>query len=201
MEDAEKADLPNSESSDTTTIALHPSRPSPLDLEKVETDRSLSHQSTASTNAFRTQSQALSRTRSLATDGFSVYDAEGDQEEFEDSEDLEAPRRVPTSAWEVRWEKDDPTYPRNFSLWRKWLIIFIASISSFCVQVNPQSLTTTIALTVRRACTSSIYSQTYGQLEKRFNSSRGVVTLGLSTNVLGLAFGPMLLGPLSEVRV
>jgi hypothetical protein len=110
MEDAEKADLPNSESSDTTTIALHPSRPSLLDLEKVETDRSLSHQPTASTNAFRTQSQALSRTRSLATDGFSVYDAEGDQEEFEDSEDPEVPRCVLTSAWEVRWEKDDPTF-------------------------------------------------------------------------------------------
>ena len=133
MEDAEKADLPNSESSDTTTITLHPSQPSPLDLEKVETDRSLSHQPTASTNAFRAQSQALSRTRSLATDGFSVYNAESDQEEFEDSEGAEAPRRVPTSTWEVRWEKDDPTYPRNFSLWRKWLIVFIASISSFCV--------------------------------------------------------------------
>ena len=102
MEDAEKADLPNSESSDTTTIALHPSAPSSLDLEKVETDRSLSHQPTASTSVFRTQSQALSRTRSLATDGFSVYDAEGDQEEFEHSEDPDAPRRVPTSAWEVR---------------------------------------------------------------------------------------------------
>jgi hypothetical protein len=35
---------------------------------------------------------------------------------------------------------------------------------------------------------------------KEFHCSREIATLGLSLFVLGLAFGPMLLGPLSEVN-
>ena len=36
---------------------------------------------------------------------------------------------------------------------------------------------------------------------EEFHCSREVATIGLSTFVLGLAFGPMLLGPLSEVLI
>ena len=54
-------------------------------------------------------------------------------------------------------------------------------------------------LTIDRACTSSLYTTTYGQVMQEFDCSREVATLGLSTFVLGLAFGPMLLGPVSEV--
>lgn len=46
--------------------------------------------------------------------------------------------------------------------------------------------------------TSSIYSETYSQMEHTFHSSREVVTLGLSLFVVGLGFGPILLAPLSE---
>lgn len=48
---------------------------------------------------------------------------------------------------------------------------------------------------------SSIYTSTYGQLVLEFHSSRLVATLGLSLFVAGLGLGPMILSPLSEVRV
>lgn len=48
---------------------------------------------------------------------------------------------------------------------------------------------------------SSIYTSTYGQLVPEFHSSRLVATLGLSLFVAGLGLGPMILSPLSEVRV
>ncbi|KAI9167977.1 major facilitator superfamily transporter [Paramyrothecium foliicola] len=45
---------------------------------------------------------------------------------------------------------------------------------------------------------SSVYTSTYSQMTAEFNSSRIIATLGLSTFVLGISFGPMIFGPLSE---
>jgi len=42
-----------------------------------------------------------------------------------------------------------------------------------------------------RTCTSSLYTLTYDQLEMEFHISREAATLGLSTYVFGLGFGPM----------
>lgn len=55
--------------------------------------------------------------------------------------------------------------------------------------------------TIFRTCASSLYTSTYGQLIPEFHSSRIVATLGLSLFVVGLGCGPMILSPLSEVRV
>lgn len=46
--------------------------------------------------------------------------------------------------------------------------------------------------------TSSIYTATYVQMEEEFHNSRIISVLGLSTFVLGISLGPMLMGPLSE---
>lgn len=46
---------------------------------------------------------------------------------------------------------------------------------------------------------SSIYGSTYIQLTAKFHVSQEVVTLGLSFFVIGLAIGPMVVSPLSEV--
>lgn len=46
--------------------------------------------------------------------------------------------------------------------------------------------------------TSSIYTSTYAQMEEEFHNSRIISVLGLSTFVLGISLGPMLMGPLSE---
>jgi hypothetical protein len=77
---------------------------------------------------------------------------------------------------------DDKRSPKSMSTARKWFITMIVSTTSLCV-----------------ACTSSLYVGTYGQLEKEFQASEIVVTLGLSLFVIGLGLSPMVLAPLSEV--
>jgi hypothetical protein len=123
--DLEKAESPGIGSSNDTTIA------SQADLEKAESYPNLSQPPIASTTS-RQRTQPLSRSRSLATDGYSCYNLDGD--EPDENEDPESAKRVSTSAFEVRWDGDnDPACPRNFNKFRKWLIVLIASSCSFCV--------------------------------------------------------------------
>ncbi|KAI1290553.1 major facilitator superfamily domain-containing protein [Xylaria venustula] len=76
---------------------------------------------------------------------------------------------------------DDPMCPRSMSLARKWFLVCLVGLGSLCV-----------------TCTSSIYTSTYTQMNAEFHQSEIVATLGLSTFVLGIALGPLFLGPLSE---
>ncbi|RWA03625.1 hypothetical protein EKO27_g11479 [Xylaria grammica] len=76
---------------------------------------------------------------------------------------------------------DDPMCPRSMPLARKWFLVCLVGLGSLCV-----------------TCTSSIYTATYGQMNPEFGQSDIVATLGLSTFVLGIASGPLFLGPLSE---
>lgn len=85
--------------------------------------------------------------------------------------------------FEVSFTTDHPRCPKNISIVRKWCIVIAIATTSLCV-----------------ACASSLFTGTITQLEDDFGSSRTVTTLGLSTFVLGLALGPMILAPLSEVR-
>ncbi|GAB0136145.1 hypothetical protein EsDP_00004457 [Epichloe bromicola] len=138
---------------------------------------------------------ALSQTRSRASatrhlgkvgchDGYSAGDNDEDErsrrgdggEEAHSAEEAKGP-------FEVGWDggDDDPSCPRSFSKARKWLITIIVSHVSLCV-----------------TCASSIYTGTYARMEAEFHNSRIVSVLGLSTFVLGIAFGPMFLSPLSE---
>lgn len=48
-----------------------------------------------------------------------------------------------------------------------------------------------------RTFTSSVYTSTFGQITQEFGVSNLVATLGLSLYIMGLALGPMFLGPLS----
>lgn len=66
-----------------------------------------------------------------------------------------------------------------------------------------KSLWTIVACSVHltiatRTCASSIYTATYTQIEQEFSTSRLASSLGLSSLVLGFAFGPLLIAPLSE---
>lgn len=81
----------------------------------------------------------------------------------------------------VTFTPHDPKDPRNFPAWRKWLIV--ASI-------------TLIDLTVSFG--ASGYSPATEKLTEYFGVGSEIGTLGLSLYVLGLALGPMSLGPLSE---
>lgn len=81
----------------------------------------------------------------------------------------------------VTFSHSDPKDPRNFPSWRKWTIV--ASI-------------TLIDLTVSFG--ASGYSPATEKVVSYFGVGSEIGTLGLSLYVLGLALGPMSLGPLSE---
>lgn len=41
---------------------------------------------------------------------------------------------ISESPLKVDWDgPDDPENPKNFALWRKWVMVFIVSFSSLCV--------------------------------------------------------------------
>lgn len=85
-------------------------------------------------------------------------------------------------SYEVSWDvATDPMSPRTMSKARKWLITLVIASSALCVTVN-----------------SSLYTSIYDQIIPLFNTTREISTLGLSTFVIGLMIGPMVLAPLSE---
>ena len=94
-------------------------------------------------------------------------------------------KEAPTgTCFEVTFEESDPMNPRNrYGSARKWIMVLVVSSTSLCV-----------------TCTSSLYTQTYGQIQPEFYTSEIIATLGLSLFVAGLGLGPMVLAPLSEVR-
>lgn len=102
---------------------------------------------------------------------------------------LQTPPQTTAGAYDPQFEvsfigDEDPDSPRSKSTARKWLIMFIVSTTSLCV-----------------ACMSSLFSATYAQIEVEFSTSKIIATLGLSLFVFGLGLSPMILAPLSEVRV
>ncbi|KAF1348213.1 major facilitator superfamily domain-containing protein [Delphinella strobiligena] len=92
----------------------------------------------------------------------------------------------PVTSFDPRFEvsftgDDDSRSPRSLPTLRKWLIVSIVSATSLCV-----------------ACTSSLYTSTYTQIEARFDISEIVAILGLTLFAVGLGLSPMILAPLSE---
>ncbi|KGO50466.1 hypothetical protein PEX2_037830 [Penicillium expansum] len=88
------------------------------------------------------------------------------------------PSVVITADWDG---PDDPKNPKNFALWRKWVMVFTVSFSSLCV-----------------TCTSALYSSIYGQITAQFHISELVATVGLSLFIFGMGVGPMFVAPISE---
>jgi hypothetical protein len=100
----------------------------------------------------------------------------------------------------VDWDgEQDPRDPRTMSAGRKWCIVAVVALGSLLVSVLPHFCFRLVKLTIDSTCTSSIYTAAYEQLMTEFGSSEEVVTLGLALYVLGLAIGPLLFSPLSEV--
>jgi len=145
-------------------------------LEPIRTEQKATRQQTRGSARPGTP---LSRTRSQ--NGYGCDDEIGSDVSADAGErGRETPEQDP---FEVVWDggDSDPLNPRSYSTPRKWMITLIVVSGSFCV-----------------TCTSSIYTSTYAQMEAAFGVSRIIATLGLSTFVLGLGFGPMLFSPLSE---
>ncbi|PYH90906.1 MFS general substrate transporter [Aspergillus ellipticus CBS 707.79] len=77
----------------------------------------------------------------------------------------------------VEFHKDESDNPMNWSLFRKWLITTIVTLSVFAVTF-----------------TSSAYSDSANEVIRDFNISTEVFILGVSLFVLGFAIGPAVWG-------
>lgn len=84
----------------------------------------------------------------------------------------------------VHFSHGDPEDPRNWPRWKKWLMIGPILLIDLSVSWG-----------------ASGFSPASKKFAEDFGLPSGLGTLGLSAYVLGLAFGPMTLAPLSEVRV
>lgn len=84
----------------------------------------------------------------------------------------------------VGWEsQDDPINPRNFPDNRKWFILGLISAITFLCPL-----------------TSSIFAPAVSFMSAEFhNTSQILGAFSVSVFVLGFAFGPLLIGPLSEI--
>lgn len=84
--------------------------------------------------------------------------------------------------FEVDFEVDDPTDPRNWPMWYKALTIFAISYGTLIVVLYSTSYTATIAA-----------------MNEEFNlSDDAITTLGVTTYLMGLAVGSLVLAPISE---
>lgn len=83
----------------------------------------------------------------------------------------------------VHFSAGDPEDPRNWPRWKKWLMIGPILLIDLSVSWG-----------------ASGFSPAASKFAHEFGLPAGLGTLGLSSYVLGLAFGPMTLAPLSEVR-
>ncbi|KAK4463814.1 major facilitator superfamily domain-containing protein [Cladorrhinum samala] len=135
-----------------------------------------------STAASAHPSTALHRERS--NNGYGVDNLVDD--DLEATDRIESHHPTPndngTDPFEVTWTDGDldPLNPRSMPSWRKWVIIGITSIGSFCVTHG-----------------SAIYTASYGPMIPEFHTTRLIATLALSSYVLGIALGPFW-SPLAE---
>ncbi|KAL2285021.1 hypothetical protein FJTKL_08547 [Diaporthe vaccinii] len=81
----------------------------------------------------------------------------------------------------VHFSNEDPEDPRNWPRWKKWLMIGPILLIDLSVSWG-----------------ASGFSPASKKFAEDFGLPSGLGTLGLSAYVLGLAFGPMTLAPLSE---
>lgn len=94
-----------------------------------------------------------------------------------------APAAVPVHAKDLDWDlPDDPCNPQNWPKWKKWYITVTTAIVCLCCCLG-----------------LSLYVAATFDLMRRFNASQELCLSGLTFYLIGLAFGPMILAPLSEV--
>ena len=133
------------------------------------------------------RSHVSTRSYRQYVDGHGTFFSENSEKGSDDEADLstdQGPSELKSAQqkFEVGWDgDDDPINPKNMNTAKKWLVVIMLALGSLCV-----------------TCTSSLYTTTYDQMDKEFENSRIVATLGLTLFVFGLGLSPMILGPLSE---
>lgn len=84
--------------------------------------------------------------------------------------------------FEVTFEPGDPENPKNWPLWYRGWTIFVVSFSTWVIVLYSTSYTASIP-----------------GLVEEFGSSTVIATLGVTTYLLGLAAGSLILAPMSEL--
>lgn len=94
-------------------------------------------------------------------------------------ENNKEPVHVGALSWDSPEDKDDP---QNWPKWKKWYITFTVALICLCVSLG-----------------SSLYVSGIPDLMMQFGVSQELCLSGLTFYLLGLAFGPAIAAPLSEV--
>lgn len=84
--------------------------------------------------------------------------------------------------YEVTFDENDPENPRCWALWYRCWCVFVASFGTWGTTLY-----------------SSSYTASTPGLVEEFGASTTVVTLGLTTYLLGLAAGTLVFAPMSEL--
>jgi hypothetical protein len=85
--------------------------------------------------------------------------------------------------FEVSFEADDPENPKNWALWYRVWVVFVVSWACFSVVIF-----------------SSNYASSIPGLMEDYNvSNETIVTLGITTYLVGLAVGSLVVAPMSEL--
>ncbi|KAK1994322.1 major facilitator superfamily transporter [Colletotrichum falcatum] len=84
--------------------------------------------------------------------------------------------------FEVVFEPSDPENPKNWPLWYRTWTIFVVSLSTWVIVLYSTSYTASIP-----------------GLVEEFHSTQVVTTLGVTTYLLGLAAGSLIVAPMSEL--
>lgn len=82
----------------------------------------------------------------------------------------------------IDWISNDHENPQNWNFLFRWMLTIFVSF----------------AATVVIFC-SSVYVGEFDGLHREFGSTREIIILGISLNVLGFALGPLIWAPFSEV--
>jgi hypothetical protein len=90
--------------------------------------------------------------------------------------------RLPS--FEVDFSNGDPDDPKSWPLWYRSLIIGVVSYSTWCVILYSTSYTSSMP----------------GMMKEFHGTSEPIATLGVTTYLVGIAVGSLILAPLSEIH-
>lgn len=125
------------------------------------------------------------------------------QDENDNSPRIRTEVGLPEEDLLVDWDgSQDPQNPRNWSPTRRWLVIMLISVITFnqCVSPWQQAQTGILTHGSNRAMSSTMFAPGAARAMADFHSSNEVVAqLLVSIYVVGLAAGPLVLSPLSEL--
>jgi len=181
--DLEKEDFPNSK-----TAAQHPSIRSHSieDTEKEGHNTSPTHTSHSNTSHDSIESDPLSPLQNALTQPDCETDAEHaarPELTYTKTGASVATNGSRHPSYEIDFADNDPEDPRNWPLWYRGMIIGCVSYATWTVVLY-----------------STSYTSSMPGMMKEFNvSSEPVATLGVTTYLLGLAAGSLVLAPLSEM--